>query len=139
MGAEDKGFKKSLGDRSDAEVTHDQGQADEQHHGWAPDVGQADDKTFDPETGSDTASTSERAEAGPDVDATPAGVGESSTRRGEDVTADEGGEEGREDAGTQGPSQRPVGTSNPTDSTGIDPQGPIDEESPTAPSGDQGG
>ncbi|MBA2530147.1 MAG: hypothetical protein H0V19_09360 [Euzebyales bacterium] len=138
MGAEDKGFKKSLGDSSAAEVTHDQGHVDETHHGWAPDVGQADDKTFDPQTGSDTASASERAEAGPDVDATPAGVGGSSTRRGEDVSEDEP-EDGRENAGTQGPSQRPVGTSSPTDSTGIDPHGPIDQESPTAPSGDQGG
>ena len=68
----------------------------------------------------------------------PSAVGESITTRGEDV-AKAGKEPGREDAGVQGPSRRPVGTSTARDSTGIDPQDPVDSESPTMPSGDQGG
>jgi len=60
----------------------------------------------------------------------PDGVGESMTRRGEDVVEDEGKEAGRHDAGTQGETERPVGTSTARDSTGVDPQDPIDPESP---------
>jgi hypothetical protein len=63
--------------------------------------------------------------------ATPQGVGTSSTRRGEDVV-DEDGEDGRHRTGTQGESQRPVGTSTPRDSTGIDPQ---DSSGPNMPVG----
>jgi hypothetical protein len=65
--------------------------------------------------------------------------GNSTTRRGEDVVEDEGKEAGREDSGTQGESERPVGTSTARDATGIDPQEPGDEDSPTPPSGGQGG
>lgn len=53
--------------------------------------------------------------------ATPHGVGTSTTRRGEDVVSEDG-EDGRHRTGTQGESERPVGTSTPRDSTGIDPQ-----------------
>ncbi len=60
----------------------------------------------------------------------PEDVGESMTRRGEDVVKEEGKEPGRHDAGTQGKSERPVGTSTARDSTGVDPQDPIDPESP---------
>lgn len=63
--------------------------------------------------------------------ATPHGVGTSTTRRGEDVV-EEDGEDGRRRTGTQGESQRPVGTSTPEDSTGIDPQ---DTSGPTMPVG----
>jgi hypothetical protein len=52
----------------------------------------------------------------------PEGVGESTTRRGEDVVKEEGPDEGREDLGPQGPSQRPTGTSGARASTGVDPQ-----------------
>ena len=69
----------------------------------------------------------------------PENVGDSTTRRGEAIVDKEGKEPGRMDAGTQGPSQRPVGTSTMRDSTGIDPQDPKDEESPTLPAGDQAG
>jgi len=55
--------------------------------------------------------------------ATPGGVGTSTTRRGEDVVAEEG-QDGRQRTGTQGESQRPVGESTARDSTGIDPQEP---------------
>jgi hypothetical protein len=55
----------------------------------------------------------------------PAGVGESVAHRGENMTAEEGKEAGRQDAGTQGPTNRPVGTSTARDSTGVDPQDPV--------------
>lgn len=78
-------------------------------------------------------SDEEREGVGPtDMEATSAlGVGESISRRGEDVGKQED-EEGRDDAGTQGPSERPVGTSDERDSTSIDPS---DTESggPTMP------
>jgi hypothetical protein len=63
--------------------------------------------------------------------ATPQGVGTSTTRRGEDVVEEEG-EDGRHRTGTQGESQRPVGTSTPRDSTSIDPQ---DSSGPNMPVG----
>jgi hypothetical protein len=67
----------------------------------------------------------------------PLGVGESSSRRGEEIGA--GAESGRRDAGTTGQAERPAGTSTARDSTTIDPQEPIDSDSPSLPSGDQGG
>ena len=62
---------------------------------------------------------------------TPGGVGASMTRGGEDVVEQEG-EDGRHRTGTQGHSERPVGTSTPRDSTGIDPQ---ESSGPTMPVG----
>jgi hypothetical protein len=44
------------------------------------------------------------------------------TRRGEDIQGDDAKEAGREQTGTQGPTDRPVGTSSQRDSTGVDPQ-----------------
>lgn len=61
--------------------------------------------------------------------ATPHGVGASTTRRGEDVVDDDG-EDGRHRTGTQGGSQRPVGTSTARDMTGIDPQEPGGSDNP---------
>lgn len=58
----------------------------------------------------------------------PKGVGVSRSNRGEDVADEEGKEPGRHDAGTQGESQRPVGTSDERDATTIDPQQPRDGE-----------
>jgi hypothetical protein len=63
--------------------------------------------------------------------ATPHDVGASTNRRGEDMV-EEDGEDGRHRTGTQGESQRPVGTSTLRDSTGIDPQ---DTSGPTMPVG----
>ncbi len=68
----------------------------------------------------------------------PKGVGESINRRGEDVADDEPKEAGRQDAGTEGESQRPVGVSDERDLSSVDPQS-SQEGAPTAPSGDQGG
>jgi hypothetical protein len=67
----------------------------------------------------------------------PLGVGVSTTRRGEDVAKQED-EPGREDTGTQGPTDRPTGVSDERASTSVDDQ---DTESggPTMPAGDQGG
>jgi hypothetical protein len=67
-------------------------------------------------------SDEEREGVGPtDTEATSAlGVGESMTRRGEDVDRQED-EEGRDDAGTQGASDRPVGVSDERDQTSVDP------------------
>lgn len=67
------------------------------------------------------------------------GVGESTTRRGEDVIKEEGPEPGREpNQGTTG-ADRPVGTSTSRSATGVDPQDPVDEDMPNQPPGDQGG
>ena len=52
-------------------------------------------------------------------DLPPAGVGETSGRRGEDIQRDDGKEAGRREVGTQGEADRPVGTSDPRDQTGI--------------------
>jgi hypothetical protein len=56
-----------------------------------------------------------------DMDATSAlGVGESMSRRGEDVAKQED-EPGRDDTGTRGASGRPAGTSDERDSSSVDP------------------
>ncbi len=49
----------------------------------------------------------------------PSGVGGSVSHSGEDVEEEQGKERGREDTGTQGPTDRPTGTSGPDDMTGI--------------------
>ncbi|GAC1397078.1 MAG: hypothetical protein NVSMB65_16140 [Chloroflexota bacterium] len=51
------------------------------------------------------------------------------TRKGEEMPGAEGKEPGRQDTGTTG-AGRPTGTSTARDSTSIDPQDPIDPESP---------
>jgi hypothetical protein len=75
-----------------------------------------------------------------DVDpGTQHGVGESTTRRGEDVIKEEGPEPGRHpNQGTKG-ADRPYGTSDARAGTGVDPQDPIDEDSPTCHPPDQVG
>jgi hypothetical protein len=130
---------------SDEQISHDRGAVDEEHHGWAPDAagtGPAKDraveghkKAFEANPTQDEAAGAAR--QGPDL--TPEGTGESTTRRGEDVAGEEGKERGRQDTGTQGQSDRPVGQSDARDSTGVDPQNPIDEEAPRLGTGDQGG
>jgi hypothetical protein len=112
---------------------HDRGTVDQEHHGWAPDApgtGEAADaavqghkKAFEANDTQDEATGEAR--QGPDLP--PEGTGQSSTRRAETVSAQEGKEAGRRDTGTQGESQRPTGTSTARDSTGVDPQEPIDE------------
>lgn len=60
----------------------------------------------------------------------PENVGKGTTRPGESVAGTEGKEAGRHDDGTQGETERPAGHSSARDSTGVDPQEPIDPESP---------
>ena len=49
-------------------------------------------------------------------------VGESTTRRAEDIAEEK--EPGRQDTGTEGKANRPTGTSTARDATGVDPQEP---------------
>lgn len=60
----------------------------------------------------------------------PENVGKSTRPRGEEERQREP-EPGRRDVQPHGPSQRPAGTSTARDSTGIDPQDPIDPSSPS--------
>jgi len=62
----------------------------------------------------------------------PHGVGDSGQRSAEDVSREES-EAGRHDTGEQGETGRPTGESTMRDSTSVDPQEPIDDESPTLP------
>lgn len=108
------------------------GTVDESHHGWAPDapgtgeakqrVVEGNKKAFE---GNDTQEAS-RGDGGQGPDLTPEGVGQSTTRRGEDMVSSEGKEPGRYDTGAQGESQRPTGQSTARDQTGVDPKPPID-------------
>jgi hypothetical protein len=69
-------------------------------------------------------------DADPD-DFAPDDVGESITRRGEDVVTQDGKEPGRIDTGTDGSfADRPTGTSTARDRTGIDPQDADDSPLP---------
>ncbi|MBT2533868.1 hypothetical protein J7E83_17400 [Arthrobacter sp. ISL-48] len=64
----------------------------------------------------------------------PEGVGESTTRRGEDVIKEEGKEAGRKSTGTDaGPVERPTGESTPRDATGIQPPEDPDSAAPQSP------
>jgi hypothetical protein len=54
------------------------------------------------------------------------------TRKGEEIVEEEGKEPGRKDTGTTG-ADRPAGESTARDSTRINPQDPIDPESPKMP------
>ncbi|MCA1569676.1 MAG: hypothetical protein LC798_05005 [Chloroflexi bacterium] len=62
----------------------------------------------------------------------PFGTGDSENRSAEDVAREES-EPGRHDTGIQGQAGRPTGESTLRDATSIDPEEPIDEESPTLP------
>jgi hypothetical protein len=66
----------------------------------------------------------------------PEGAGEKveGVTGGESMIEKDGKEPGRYDSGTQGPTNRPVGGSTNRDSTGIDPQEPIEGTS-AAPQG----
>lgn len=54
---------------------------------------------------------------------------EGRTNQAEDIAAHED-EAGRKDTGTQGPTNRPTGTSTARDYTSIDPNEPLDDDSP---------
>ena len=72
----------------------------------------------------------------PNDDVDSKGTGDSTSRSGEDIREHEGKEPGRQDIAPTGGAQRPAGTSTARDSTGVDPQDPIDEESPNLQTGD---
>lgn len=103
-------------------------------------------KDIEPPEGNQTASPADERpaeDAGPPTDELGEGVpapGQTKgVRRGEDVAGKGSEEAGRSHEGTERESERPVGTSDARDSTGIDPQGPRDDDSPTLPAGDAGG
>ncbi|MGA8113960.1 MAG: hypothetical protein WCA46_09890 [Actinocatenispora sp.] len=118
-------------DKSDD--TFEPGAVDKDQHGWAEDapshgeakerVKQAGRRAFE---GRDTQDASRGDNAPPDF---PDNVGESMSRRGEDMVDHEGKERGRVDAGVKGESRRPVGKSTPANTTGVRPTGPTDDES----------
>jgi hypothetical protein len=130
-----------MADQSDRDFQP--GTTSESQHGWAPDApgeGEAKDRVVEANQkafeGNDTQAESRGDAQLPDY---PEGVGESTTRRGEDVASQEGKEPGRYDSGTKGQSDRPYGGSTARDSTGVDPQDPIDDSAPGLQTGDQGG
>jgi hypothetical protein len=113
---------------SDSEQSFEPGTVDENQHGWAPDPSstgsstasewavEANRKAFESR---DTQPAS-RGDGDADPDFPPEGVGETTSRRGEDVTG-AGGEAGRYHTGTRGSSDRPVGESTGRDRTAVDP------------------
>jgi hypothetical protein len=120
---------------------------DESHHGWSPDLGseggQGGETTrkamHDPpaSTGKGREVSDEEKSGMHPAETEPSsrfGVGESTSRRGEDIASGEDTTDGY-----KGASQRPYGGSKASDSTGVDPQGPQDRTSPETPPGDQGG
>jgi hypothetical protein len=121
------------------------GIVDESHHGWAPDApgtGEAKERAVEANRKAFEARDTQAASRGDGTDNPdfpPEGVGESVTRRGEQVVQQEGPDEGRVDLGTQGRSERPVGTSTARAATGVDPQESADPDMPNAQPGDQGG
>jgi hypothetical protein len=132
-----------MADETERDSTYEPGTTSESQHGWAPDApgdGEAKDRAVEANQkafeGNDTQAASRGDAQLPDY---PEDVGESTTRRGEDVAAEEGKEPGRYDSGTQGESERPYGGSTARASTGVDPQEPIDESMPDLQTGDQGG
>lgn len=83
----------------------------------------------DPSTGEEVAAPT-AGDVSHEVPDDPHGVGTSMGRRGEDVKKQEGTEPGRTDLGTKGKTERPYGTSDARDGTGIDTEGsqPIDDD-----------
>ena len=55
------------------------------------------------------------------------------TGKGEERAKQEGQEAGRKDTDTTGQAERPAGTSTPEASTGVNPKGPVDPQSPHLP------
>ena len=55
------------------------------------------------------------------------------TGKGEEKVKTQGKEPGRKDTGTTGKASRPKGKSTARDSTGVNPKGPVDPQSPHMP------
>jgi hypothetical protein len=75
----------------------------------------------DPPPSEPTGQPGEGTRPRPDADTPPEGVGESTTRRGEDVRGQDGKEAGRHDGPPKGATRRPTGTSDARDVTGTAP------------------
>jgi hypothetical protein len=110
---------------------------DEDNHGWAPDVQSsgkttgAGHKAWEANDTQDAAHGDGDSSPDPGDPRLPAeNAGQSTAARGEDIMDRDGKEAGRQDTGTQGASERPTGTSTARDVTGVNPQDPIDPESP---------
>jgi hypothetical protein len=107
---------------------------DEENHGWAPDSGPASEAVREGNRKAWEANETQAASRGdgdpspdPDDSRLPSdSVGESTSRRGEDISEQDGKEAGRQDGNPMGASQRPTGTSTARDQTGVDPQDPIE-------------
>lgn len=69
-----------------------------------------------PEPVNPEVSSQEPADAG---DQPPEGVGESQSRSGQDIKSDDGKEAGRHEEGSKGQTERPAGSSDERDRTGI--------------------
>jgi hypothetical protein len=111
---------------------------DEDNHGWAPDVQSsrkttgAGHKAWEANDTQDAAHGDGDSSPDPGDPRLPAeNAGQSTAARGEDIMDRDGKEAGRQDTGTQGASERPTGTSTARDVTGVNPQDPIDPESPS--------
>ena len=97
--------------------------------GWSPTSGEpseavkeGNEKAWEANETQDASrgSSTDPGQAGSDDSAPDDDVGESTSRRGEDIAKKEK-EAGREDAGTKGESDRPMGTSTGRDSTSVKP------------------
>jgi hypothetical protein len=119
-----------MADPNDRESTFEPGTTSESQHGWAPDApgtGEAKERSVEANQKAFEANDTQAASRGDaELPDDRDGVGESTARRGEDVTAEDGKEPGRYDSGTQGESDRPYGGSTARATTGVDPQDPID-------------
>jgi hypothetical protein len=146
----DKASQKATGVDDDDRGKTEVGQfEDDDQHGSSPDVGggseevkQAGQKAWEGHDTQDASKSEEGAVYAPEKSAEK--VGESITERAED-RATKHKEPGRvmdesdtaeKDAGGKA---RPAGKSDARMSTSVDPQDPIDDESPHLPAGDQGG
>jgi hypothetical protein len=94
----------------------------ESKHGGDESVARQMDETHGP--GSGTTSPAQESpvqehEVTDEVPESPHGVGESATRRGEDIQEQEGKERGRTEGPREHPSDRPTGYSDPDDLTGV--------------------
>ena len=119
-----------MADTNKTSSDYEPGRVDENTHGWAPDApgtGEAKERVIEANEKAREAQSS----VGEDAETVlpPVAETDDSRRSGEDI-ARGSDEEGRHGLGTQGPTDRPVGTSTAEASTGVDPQDPIDEDMP---------
>jgi hypothetical protein len=66
---------------------------------------------------------------------TPLGVGVSESKGAEEIAREKGADR-RRTAGVRGRSGRPFGSATPEETTGVDPAGPVEDDSPYLPPGD---